>query len=203
MPYSFFCFPSLARTPSYPCLLAEQFPTLQELWGTVLHCSFLCVPIMPCLDLHLRDYDDAMQLLIPCLSPSLNCESQRAVTLRFIFVALVPGGVVVHSRHLINVSCIKMIRSSCNLSKPCQCPQLRIIFLCPRGCWEDQCDTITKAWERRAASEYKILFLVVYCFLRDLGTLHLARSWTKELESCDQNAKVDKKVRLANAENIS
>lgn len=128
---------------------------------------------MPCLELQLRDCDDAMQLLFPCLSPSLNCESQRAVTLRFIFVALVPGGVVVHSRHLINVSCIKRIQSSCNLSKPCQCPQLRIIFLCPTGCWEDQCDTITKAWERRAASEYKILFLVVYCLLRDLGTLHL------------------------------
>lgn len=85
------------------------------------------------------------------------------MTLRFIFVAPVPEVVVAHSRHLINVSCIKRIQSSCNLSKLCQCPQSHIISLCPRGRWEDQCNNITKACEKRAVSEYKVLLLVVYC----------------------------------------
>lgn len=88
----------------------------------------------------------------------------------FIFVAPVPGVVAVHSRYLINVPCIKKIQSSCNLSPPCQCPQSHIISLCPRGCWEDQCN---QARERKAASEYKVLLLVVYCLLRDPGTLRL------------------------------
>lgn len=80
---------------------------------------------------------------------------------------------MVHSRHLINVPCINRIQSSCNLSKPCQCPHSHIISLCPRGCWEDQCNCITRARERRAASEYQALLLVVYCLLRDPGTLLL------------------------------
>lgn len=120
--------------------------------------------------------------------------------MRFTFVTLVPGVVVVHSRYLTNVSCIKSIQSRCNLSKPCQCPQLHIISLCPRGCWEDQCDSITEPWEGKAASEYEVLSLVAYyCLLRDPGAL---------LGAGQENRKVVirmpkwKKVLLANAKDI-
>ena len=52
-----------------------------------------------------------------------------------------------------------------------------------------------KALERKAASEDKVLLLVVYRLLRDPGTLHLpgGGGWpAEESESRDQNAQVEK-----------
>lgn len=186
--FSLVCFQF--RIPSYPHLLIEQFFTLPKIatnsffWLQEEFMLFSSV-LPECCAWSSRSVPVVVQRndLFLCLSPPLNCEPQRAVTVRFIFVALVPGVVVVRSRHLINVSCKKRIQSGCNLSQLCQCPQLRIIPPCPRGCCEDKCDNITKAWERRAAGERGVLLLAVYCLLKDHGTLHLpgagCENWKK------------------------
>lgn len=55
-------------------------------------------------------------------TPGPSSSEPRGPWLRFIFAAPVPEVVVVHSRHLINVSCVERIQSSCSSSKPCTVP---------------------------------------------------------------------------------
>lgn len=99
----------------------------------------------------------------------------------YVFEVLVLVVIVRHSRHFINACCIQRIEfkglnSGCYLSASRWCPQLHLVFLCPRGCWDNQFDNFEKAWERKVASEFELLLLVLECLLRDPGALRFGKS---------------------------
>lgn len=132
------CFSSaslLCQTPCYPHLLAGLLLALRN-YGNGPSSPQAESSGLPGALRQPRVGECNCLLLGPCsLSPA-------GLRLGFIFPAPVPEVVVLHSRHLMHVSCLERIPSSCSSSKPCQWPQSHIISLCPRGCWEDQCDRI-------------------------------------------------------------